>query len=96
MTVRPEIRNVSEVQAALMREYPPLLREEGIGGRVLVRLLVSETGQVLDSRVAQTSGYTELDAAALRVAGSFQFTPALNGDERVRVWIQLPITFAVQ
>ena len=32
MTVHPEIRNRREVQAALMREYPPLLRNAGIGG----------------------------------------------------------------
>ena len=96
MTVRPEIRNRSEVQAVLMREYPPNLRDVGIGGQVVVWFYLSETGQVLDSRISESSGQAELDAAALKVAAVFQFTPAMNRGEPVPVWIQLPITFAVQ
>ena len=95
MTVRPEITNRSEVQAALMTEYPPILREAGIGGTVVVWFFVSEEGQVLNRIVSQTSGHAQLDEAALQVADVFRFTPALNRDERVPVWIQLPITFQV-
>ena len=95
MTIRPEILNRSEVQAALMREYPRNLRNDGVGGRVVVWLFISETGQVLDKRVSQTSGHEELDAAALEVADVFRFTPAWNRGEVVQVWIQLPITFGV-
>ena len=96
MTVRPEIRNRNEVMQALMREYPPLLRDAGIGGQVVVWFYISETGQVLDRRVSQSSGHEQLDEAALKVADVLRFTPALNRDERVQVWIELPITFQVQ
>jgi len=96
MTVRPEIRNRSEVQAALMREYPSGLRDAGIGGRVVVWFYISETGQVLDSRISESSGQAELDEAALEVADVFRFSPALNRDKIVPVWIQFPITFQVQ
>ena len=93
MTVRPEIGNRAEVQAALMREYPTLLRDAGIGGTVVVWFYVTETGQVADRRISESSGHTPLDEAALNVANVFQFTPAMNRDEAVAVWIQLPITF---
>ena len=93
MTIRPEITNRSEVQEALAREYPRALRRAGIGGQVVVWFFISETGRVLDTRVARTSGREELDAAALEVADVFRFAPAMNRDERVRVWIQMPITF---
>ena len=96
MTVHPEIKNRREVQAALMREYPPLLRNAGIGGQVVVWFFISEEGQVLDRRVAQSSGHVQLDEAALQVADVFRFSPALNRDKVVQVWIQLPITFRVQ
>ena len=96
MTVRPEITNVSEVQQALIREYPPDLRDAGIGGRVVAWFYISQTGQVLDRRIAESSGQAALDEAALKVADVFQFTPAMNRDERVQVWIQLPITFQVR
>ena len=96
MTVSPEVRNRSEVQQALIRLYPPNLRDVGIGGSVVVWYYISETGQVLDSRIGESSGQAALDAAALEVAAVFQFTPAMRRNERVPVWIQLPITFQVQ
>ena len=96
MTVSPEILNRNEVQQALIRLYPSILRDAGIGGRVVVWFYMSETGQVLDSRISESSGQVALDEAALRVADVFQFTPAMNRGEPVSVWIQLPITFAVQ
>jgi protein TonB len=95
MTVRPEIINRGEVQAALMREYPPILRDSGIGGTVEVWFFISEEGRVLDSRVSKSSGQVQFDEAALKVADVFRFSPALNRDQRVQVWIQLPITFQV-
>ena len=96
MTVHPEIRNRREVQAALMREYPPMLRTAGVGGTVVVWFFISEEGQVLDRRVARSSGHTQLDEAALQVADIFRFSPALNREKIVKVWIQLPIGFEVQ
>ncbi len=95
MTVQPEIRNRREVEAALMRLYPPLLRNAGIGGQVVVWFFISKEGTVLDRRVSQSSGYAQLDEAALKVAGVFRFTPALNRDRIVQVWIRFPIKFQV-
>jgi TonB family protein len=96
MTVRPEITNRSEVQRALMRLYPPILRDAGIGGSVTVWFFISEEGRVLDRRVSESSGRTQLDEAALEVADVFRFSPALNREQVVQVWIQLPITFQVE
>jgi len=63
---------------------------------VTVWFFISETGQVLDRRVSESSGQLTLDEAALDVADVFRFSPALNREEIVQVWIQLPITFQVQ
>ncbi len=95
MTVRPEIRNRREVQAALMSEYPPMLRDAGVGGTVVVWFFITEDGVVQDKRVSQSSGQRQFDEAALKVADVFRFTPALNRDRRVQVWIEVPITFQV-
>ncbi len=92
-TVQPSIKNRSEVERAMMREYPPLLRDAGIGGRVDVWFYVDEEGRVVNTVVNQSSGYRAMDDAALKVANIIEFTPALNRDKRVAVWISLPITF---
>ncbi len=92
-TVRPDLINQPEVERALEREYPPILRDNGIGGRVTVHFFIDEDGIVQNTLVAETSGHSSLDDAALRVANVFRFTPALNLDKVVPVWISLPITF---
>ena len=96
MTVRPEIRNRSAVIQAMERGYPPILRDAGIGGQVLVWFFINEQGRVIDNRVANSSGNAQLDEAALRVASIYEFTPALNRDQVVPVWVQIPITFQVR
>ena len=91
--VEPEIRNVREVQQALQEEYPAVLRDAGIGGVVLVWFLIDEEGEVRNVVVNESSGHQALDAAAERVAHRFRFSPALNRDQPVPVWVQIPIRF---
>lgn len=95
-TVKPDYVNAAEVMRALEREYPPLLRNAGIGGTTVVWFFIDETGEVQRQEVATSSGHEALDEAALRVAPVFRFTPALNRDRVVPVWVQLPITFTTR
>lgn len=76
--------------------YPSILRDNGIGGTVEVWFFISTEGRVLDSRVSVASPHTQLNEAALEVASIFRFSPALNRETIVEVWIQLPITFEVE
>jgi protein TonB len=92
-TVRPDIQNRAEVARALEAEYPPLLRDAGIGGTVLVWFFIEETGRTGKVQLNESSGHKALDDAALRVAHAIEFTPAMNRDKAVPVWISLPITF---
>ena len=93
-TVRPDLVNERTVMQALEAEYPPILRDAGIGGTTNVRFFIDTRGVVQRVLVAETSGHEALDSAALRVARTFRFTPALNLDEIVSVWIAIPITFS--
>jgi TonB family protein len=92
-TVRPELRNRAAVMAALERHYPRLLRDAGVGGTIDMWFLLDEAGEVVETRLKKGSGVEELDEAALQVAETMRFSPALNGDVRVPVWIALPIIF---
>lgn len=95
-TVGPEITNRTQVQRALTQEYPPLLRDAGIGGTVTVWFYIDESGRVIDRQLNQGSGHSQLDQAAMAVADIMQFSPALNRDKRVPVWVSFPITFQVR
>lgn len=92
-TVAPSILNRDEVVAAMVREYPPLLRDAGIGGTVRVYFFINEDGRVEQVRIDQSSGHPAIDDAAMNVAGAYEFSPALNGDEKTPVWVSFPITF---
>ena len=95
MTVRPTLRNGREIAEALVRHYPPLLRDAGIGGTAMVWFFIDESGRVVKTQIHQSSGYDAFDAAALLLADRMEFTPAYNRDRAVRVWVSIPITFEV-
>jgi len=57
--------------------YPKLAEESKQDGTVKVAVDVSETGTIDNVRVSQSSGYPELDRAAMRAARAWSFEPAL-------------------
>jgi periplasmic protein TonB len=93
MTVAPELRNRQAVARALERNYPPLLRDAGIGGTPTVWFFIDENGRVVRHLLDQSSGYDQLDQAAIAVANIMEFSPALNQNRRVPVWVSIPIVF---
>ncbi len=95
--VRPELRNRSAYGQALERRYPPMLKDAGIGGTVTLWVYINESGQVENTRIVNSSGYEQLDQVAETVMREVaQFSPALNRDQQVAVWIQIPVTFQTQ
>src|SRR5690606_14835812 len=91
----PALQNRTEFGRQLEAAYPPLLKDAGVGGRVLVWVFVDATGRVTSTRVYESSGQPQLDAAATRVLRDHaRFSPALLRDQPVAVWIALPVTFA--
>ncbi|MEJ2217904.1 MAG: TonB family protein [Gemmatimonadota bacterium] len=91
--VAPDLINRSEVAQALLKYYPPLLLQSGIGGRVKLWFYIDTEGRVLRTQVVESSGYPQLDAAAQQVAAMMRFSPALNRDQKIPVWVQLPVVF---
>ena len=59
--------------------YPTQALEEGVESTVLLEILVSIDGQVVDARVAESGG-PGFDEAALQAVRSFRFDPALNAE----------------
>ena len=76
-------------------EYPPALFEQGVEGRVLLRLYVDSGGRVVpdSTRLAESSGYPALDSAALAGAAGLRFSPALRGGRPVAGPFLQPIQF---
>lgn len=94
--VEPRLQNEDEVRRLLQRHYPSALRDAGIGRRVVLWLFVGSDGRVGQIEVRRPSGYPAFDAAAVRVARSMEFAPAVNQDRSVGVWISQAVEFRVR
>jgi TonB family protein len=75
--------------------YPPALLEQGIEGRVLLRLYADAQGRLLgdSTRIAESSGYPALDSAAVQGAASLRFSPALRRGRPVAAPFLQPVHF---
>ena len=92
----PAILNRPQVEQALQRNYPAILRDSGIGGTVMLWLLVDENGRVTDAQIKDSSGHEALDKAAMKVGEVIRFSAGMNHDSRVKVWVALPVVFRTQ
>jgi TonB family protein len=95
-SVAPALLNPDDVKRALERNYPALLRDAGISGRVTLWLLLDESGRVTQTEVKESSGHVAFDDAARKVGELMRFSPAMNRDERIKVWVMLPIVFTTK
>ena len=91
--VPPTLTNGAEVRDLLQELYPKALKDEGVGGRVVLWMKVDETGTVTETKIQETSGQETLDEAAQEIAAAMKFTPAENKGDPVSVWIAQPIDF---
>ena len=72
--------------------YPPLALRAHIGGIVVLRILVSESGMPLQVEVARAA-QAGLTDAAVEAARKWTFEPARKAGVAVRTWMVVPIPF---
>jgi TonB family protein len=77
-------------------EYPLELWDEGVEGAILLRLRVTEMGEVDSVEVAESSGHAELDSAAVKGARRLRFEPGRKDGKRVRMWANVPVEFSTR
>ena len=74
--------------------YPARARDAGIEGRVVIRLVVDENGQVENPTVSQGIGFG-CDKEVLRVISSAQFEPAAFDGNPVKAWYLFAVHFSL-
>ncbi len=93
-TTQPDLKDRNGAIAEVQRHYPDSLKAAGVGGTAVVWVFIDEEGVVRNVRLKESSGNDALNQAALAAASSIEFTPALNEDQVVPVWVAIPITFS--
>ncbi len=74
-------------------EYPSLLRDQGVGGVVWLKVWVASSGEPGKITLLRGSGYRLLDDAALRAVQNWRFLPAKQGQQALASWVEFPIRF---
>lgn len=77
-------------------EYPAAARAGGFEGQVIVNVLVSEAGEVLDCKIVKSAGRDDMDAAAIAAVKATAWTPAKQKDTPVKVWVAIPVIFKLE
>ena len=75
--------------------YPPALYAQKVQGNVTLRIYIDSNGAIVadSTRVAETSGFSALDSAAMKGSRDLKFEPAKTQGQPVPVSILLPVFF---
>ncbi len=77
-------------------KYPEEARRARQKGRAVINVLVNKEGEVVDTKVLQSSGSEVLDEAAATAIKSLRWKPAMQRDKPVDVWVAIPINFKMR
>ena len=91
---RKDIRPPKELHRPSV-QYPPISRGEGEEGTVTLLLTVQTDGSISDIRIARSSGYQRLDAAAQKALRNIKLQPATCHGKPIAVRIHKSITFKI-
>ena len=76
-------------------QYPPASQNDGEEGTVTLLLAVQTDGSISDIRIARSSGYQRLDAAAVRSLRQAKFQPATCHGKPIAVRIHQSFIFKI-
>jgi len=77
-------------------EYPLIARRRGFQGTVVLEVMVKPNGRVGDLKVFKSSGYKVLDRAASVSVRDWIFKPAIKGNEKIEMWVRVPVYFQLK
>ena len=75
--------------------YPPQSRRMREEGTVVLRVLVSASGDPLDIQIETSSGHRRLDQAAQDAVKKWKFNPGRRSGQPVEGWVLVPINFSL-
>ena len=77
-------------------KYPAIARRRGFQGNVVLEVLVGPVGNVIELHVLSSSGYPILDRAAKSSVKNWTFEPGMRGQQKVEMWVRVPIRFELK
>jgi|GEM_PF-857193 len=96
-----ERENLVELARPLYRDNPPpryplQARKRHYQGTVVLDVLVDARGKAQDVKIAESSGYSILDRAAMEAVENWRFQPGRRNGRPVDTWVKLPLRFELK
>jgi protein TonB len=85
--------NLDEIKKRIA--YPPLLKEAGVQGKVIVRILVGKDGKYIKHQVIKSSHKLFTEAVEKEIQ-NLEFTPAIQAGKPIKLWVTIPFDFRLQ
>ncbi len=89
------VEKMPEIVVQVKPVYPDLAIRANLEGRVWVRILVSREGKPKKAVVAKSDAEI-FNQAAIDAAMKYSFTPALQNNKPVAVWVVVPFKFELR
>jgi TonB family protein len=89
-----EIEQPAPLYGDVPIDYPLELWDEDVEGQTLLRVRVTEMGQVDSVVVLESSGHPAFDSAAIAGARTLRYRPARRDGKRIVVWAEVPVHFS--
>ncbi|NLI98782.1 energy transducer TonB [bacterium] len=88
-----ELDSPIKIVATKAPEYSDEARKSEREGTVIVEMLVDTDGKVIEKKIVESSGHTDLDNAALEAASGWSFSAPVSAGKNVRTKISVPFEF---
>jgi protein TonB len=79
-----------------MLRYPPMATRQRAQASLILTVLVSETGDVLDVKILRGDSRFGFNDEAIRALRATKFRPAMKDGKPVKTWIPQPVDFRLQ
>ena len=76
--------------------YPDIAKKVGMEGTVFVKMLLDLDGTIMRVVILKSSGFPQLDTAAVVCVSNWKFSPAIQNKKPVRVWLGAPVKFKLE
>jgi protein TonB len=84
--------NLNEIRRQI--KYPSLAKEGNIQGKVLIKILIDKEGNPVKHHVVR-SPHDLLAEACVNQIYKLKFTPGIQSQKPVKVWVQIPFDFKI-
>lgn len=76
-------------------KYPEIARRLGLEGSVWLQVLIDTEGRVVKAEILKSSEIEMLDKAALEAAWKNRFSPGIQNNRAVLVWVKYKVEFVL-